>query len=51
MRSFAIRLMMLGTCAMTVVAIVATGAEASGRHIRKHHSQINRGWTNSWGSG
>jgi hypothetical protein len=51
MRYAAIRLLMLGTCAMTVMAIVATtSAEASSRHIRKHHQQSHLRVNNAWAS-
>jgi hypothetical protein len=43
MRHSAIRLLMIGACAMTAVAAAATDVDASSRHIRKHHQRTNLG--------
>ena len=43
----AIRLLMLGACAMTAVAAAATDVEASSRHVRKHHQRTNLGANDS----
>src|SRR5579863_4658496 len=48
MRHGAIRLLALTVGAIALVAVVAAGeADASSRHIRKHHQRTNLGWNNS----
>jgi hypothetical protein len=52
MRCSGIRLLTLAVGATAIVSVVATsGAEASGRHVKKHHHRMNLDWTNSRDSG
>jgi hypothetical protein len=47
-----VRLLTTATCAAAAIAVVAvTGAEASNRHIRKHHQRTHLGWNESLASG
>ena len=50
MRASAIQLLTLAIVTSAAVPLVtASGVEASGRHVRKHHHQpANVGWNNSW---
>jgi len=54
MRHPAIRLLMIGTCALAASAVAASDVKASSRHIKKHHHGMNlvRGPSrDSWAAG
>ena len=49
MRNLISRFLMVAVGATAMASMVATSAEASSRHIKKHHQQMSHHYRNSYG--